>query len=72
MFHLQDLPVVVIFKAMGMESEQEIVQLVGCEEETVAAFAPSLEECHKLKIYTQQQVTNKIIYRFTNGNLITL
>ena len=47
----------VIFKAMGMESEQEIVQMVGCEEEVVAAFAPSLEDCHKLHVYTQQQVS---------------
>ena len=45
-----------IFKAMGMECEQEIVQMVGCEEEVISTFAPSLEECHKLNIYTQLQV----------------
>jgi len=48
--------VVVVFKAMGIECEQEIVQMVGCEEEVISAFAPSLEECHKLHIYTQLQV----------------
>ena len=41
---------------MGMECEQEIVQMVGCEEEVISTFAPSLEECHKLNIYTQLQV----------------
>ncbi|XP_031570048.1 DNA-directed RNA polymerase III subunit RPC2-like isoform X2 [Actinia tenebrosa] len=51
----EDLPVVVIFKAMGLESEQEIVQMVGCEEDIVGNFTPSLEECHKLQIYTQLQ-----------------
>ena len=47
---------VVAFKAMGIECEQEIVQMVGCEEEVISTFAPSLEECHKLNIYTQLQV----------------
>lgn len=55
-FHGQDVPVVVVFKAMGIECEQEIVQMVGCEEEVISTFAPSLEECHKLSIYTQLQV----------------
>ena len=55
------MPVVVVFKAMGIECEQEIVQMVGCEEEVISTFAPSLEECHKLNIYTQLQVYgNKI------------
>ena len=46
----------VVFKAMGIECEQEIVQMVGCEEDVISTFAPSLEECHKLHIYTQLQV----------------
>ena len=58
----QDVPVVVVFKAMGIECEQEIVQLVGCEEGVISTFAPSLEECHKLNIYTQLQV----FYSFIN------
>ena len=52
----KDVPVVVVFKAMGIECEQEIVQMVGCEEDVISTFAPSLEECHKLHIYTQLQV----------------
>ena len=59
LFHCQDVPVVVVFKAMGIECEQEIVQMVGCEEEVISTFAPSLEECHKLNIYTQLQVSEK-------------
>ena len=53
---LKDIPIVAVFKAMGMESDQEIVQVVGVEEGTMAAFAPNLEECHRLQIYTQTQV----------------
>ena len=48
----------VVFKAMGIECEQEIVQLVGCEDDVISTFAPSLEECHKLHIYSQLQVVH--------------
>ena len=41
---------------MGMESDQEIVQLIGAEEKILAALAPCLEECHKAQIFTQNQV----------------
>ncbi|KAJ7380971.1 DNA-directed RNA polymerase III subunit RPC2 [Desmophyllum pertusum] len=67
----EDVPVVVVFKAMGIECEQEIVQMVGCEEEVISTFAPSLEECHKLNIYTQlqalQYVGSKVRQRATWG-----
>ena len=38
-----------------MESDQEIVQLVGAEEMFFTGLAPSLEESTKHKIYTQAQ-----------------
>ncbi|XP_022803203.1 DNA-directed RNA polymerase III subunit RPC2-like [Stylophora pistillata] len=67
----EDVPVVVFFKAMGMECEQEIVQMVGSEEEVISTFAPSLEECHRLNIYTQlqalQYVGSKVRQRATWG-----
>ena len=46
----------VVFKAMGIECEQEIVQMIGCEEEVLSKFVPSIEECHKLGIFTQKEV----------------
>lgn len=39
-----------------MESDQEIVQMIGTEEHVMASFAPSLEECQKAQIFTQTQV----------------
>lgn len=44
---------------MGVESDQEIVQMIGTEEHVMAAFAPSLEECQKAQIFTQTQVLKK-------------
>ncbi|XP_014187124.2 DNA-directed RNA polymerase III subunit RPC2 [Haplochromis burtoni] len=40
---------------MGVESDQEIVQMIGTEESVMASFAPSLEECQKAQIFTQTQ-----------------
>ncbi|XP_076662248.1 RNA polymerase III subunit RpIII128 [Halictus rubicundus] len=50
-----DIPVTIIFKAMGIVSDQEIMQLIGTEEEFMKKFAPSLEECHVLNVFAQNQ-----------------
>eukprot|EP01041_Mallomonas_annulata_P009010 gene9010-18650_t len=55
-----DIPIVVILKAMGLESDQEIVQLVGAEEEMTDLFAGSLEEPYTLGVYTQAQALSYI------------
>ena len=47
-----DIPIVSVFKAMGVLSDQEIVQTVGSEEHILSTFAPSLEECASLQIFT--------------------
>ncbi|XP_066601224.1 DNA-directed RNA polymerase III subunit RPC2 [Prorops nasuta] len=50
-----DIPIAVMFKAMGIVSDQEIMQLIGIEEEFMKKFAPSLEECHLLNVFAQNQ-----------------
>jgi DNA-directed RNA polymerase III subunit RPC2 len=50
-----DIPIVVVLKAMGLESDQEIVQLVGSEPEIADLFSGSLEEPYYLGILSQQQ-----------------
>jgi DNA-directed RNA polymerase III subunit RPC2 len=49
------VPIVVVLKAMGMESDQEIVQMVGRDPKYAGILAPSLQECSALGIHTQQQ-----------------
>ncbi|XP_062500970.1 DNA-directed RNA polymerase III subunit RPC2-like isoform X2 [Corticium candelabrum] len=51
----EDIPVVVLFKAMGIQSDQEICQMIGVEESVLTSVAPSLEECANLHIFTQLQ-----------------
>lgn len=49
-----DVPIVAVLKAMGTESDQEIVQMVGRDPKFAGILAPSLQECASLGIYTQQ------------------
>lgn len=51
----EDIPIVVVLKGMGMETDQEIVQLVGSEESFVAGIAPSIHESSQLGVHTQEQ-----------------
>lgn len=46
---------VIAFKAMGIVSDQEIVQMIGTDDHVMTSFAPSLEECVRASIFTQQQ-----------------
>ena len=56
----KDIPIAVIFKAMGVTSDQEIVQMVGTEDAIMTAFAASLEECNRSFIFTQLQALKYI------------
>ena len=56
----EDIPICIVLKAMGVESDFELVQLVGSEPEIVNAMALSLEEPVKLGIYTQKQALQYI------------
>jgi DNA-directed RNA polymerase III subunit RPC2 len=49
-----DIPIVIVLKAMGLECDQEIVQLVGSESAIVDIFSGSLEEPYNLGIQSQQ------------------
>ena len=44
---------------MGLECDEEIVQLVGTESEILDLFSGSLEEPYYLGIYSQDQVRDR-------------
>lgn len=52
----EDMPIVVIFKAMGIQCDQEILQMIGSEEMMASAMIPCFEECHQHQVFTQLQV----------------
>ena len=49
------MPVVIVMKAMGVESDQEAASLVGPEADFGALFLPSLEAAAEAGVVTQQQ-----------------
>ncbi|KAL4309748.1 hypothetical protein GQ457_01G039210 [Hibiscus cannabinus] len=49
------IPIMVVMKAMGMESDQEVVQMVGRDPRYSALLLPSIEECAGMSIYTREQ-----------------
>ena len=52
----EDMPIVVIFKAMGITADNEILLLVAGTDATYQdQFYMSFEECAKLGVHTQQQ-----------------
>ena len=55
-----DIPVVLVYKAMNIISDQEIVQMIGCEPSILSVFAPSLEECAMLNVFTQKKALDVI------------
>ena len=57
----KDMPIVILLKALGVETDQEIVQMVGNEPMIHIALGPCIEECHRAHVFTQKQVVVKII-----------
>ncbi|CAN6586820.1 hypothetical protein ACFX13_014177 [Malus domestica] len=49
------IPIMVVMKALGMTGDQEVVQMVGRDPRYGALLMPSLEDCAKEGIYTQEQ-----------------
>ncbi|KAG2173536.1 hypothetical protein INT44_007127 [Umbelopsis vinacea] len=57
----EDVPIVVAMKAMGVQSDKEIAQLIcGNDHDLLDLFSINIEEASKLKIYTQKQALDFI------------
>ncbi|GFR17628.1 DNA-directed RNA polymerase III subunit RPC2 [Trichonephila clavata] len=56
----EDIPIFIAFKAMGFESDQYIVQMIGTDEVTLNKLFPCIEECRKVPVYTQTQALRYI------------
>jgi hypothetical protein len=55
-FGSDDLPLMVVLKAMGVGSDQEAVQLVGSDALVQDAMGASVEEAYSLGVLTREQV----------------
>lgn len=50
----------IALKAMGVESDQEILQLIGPEQVFVPLLMPTFQECKQIGIHTAQQALEYI------------
>jgi DNA-directed RNA polymerase III subunit RPC2 len=50
-----EIAIFAIFKAMGIEAEQEIAQMIGSDVSYLDTISLSLQECFQLNIHTQKQ-----------------
>ncbi|KAJ3259133.1 DNA-directed RNA polymerase III core subunit ret1 [Boothiomyces macroporosus] len=56
-----EIPICIVLKALGVESDREIAELVcGSNMEYLELFSPALEECSSMKIFTQKQALDFI------------
>ncbi|PRP77129.1 DNA-directed RNA polymerase III subunit RPC2 [Planoprotostelium fungivorum] len=64
-----DIPIIVVLKAMGMQSDQQIISFIGSKQDFVDGIAASFQECYSLEIFTRQQALEyigskiKIVFR---------
>eukprot|EP00126_Sphaerothecum_destruens_P010425 Sdes_comp20738_c0_seq1m16591 len=56
----EEIPITIVMKAMGAESDQEIVQMIGTEKECLDLMTPSLQEANSMGIFTQNQALDFI------------
>lgn len=63
----EDLPIAVIFKALGVNAEQEIFQLVGTQKEFLETLSMSLQESSALNIITDKQALRYIGNKIKNS-----
>lgn len=56
-----DIPIVIALKALGIQSDKEILLLTaGNDEAYVSSLSPSIEEAAKLQVFTRQQALEYI------------
>ncbi|TXG71432.1 hypothetical protein EZV62_000011 [Acer yangbiense] len=70
------IPIMVVLKAMGMESDQEVVQMLGRDPRFSALLLPSIEDCASLDIYTQEKASEylegKVNYSSTERRALAI
>ncbi|PKA51483.1 DNA-directed RNA polymerase II subunit RPB2 [Apostasia shenzhenica] len=58
------IPVMIIMKALGMENDQEVVQMLGRDPKYGSLIFPSLQECRSERVFTQKQA-----FEYLHGKL---
>lgn len=67
----EEIPIAVIFKAMGVVADQEIMQLIGISDETQKRFGPSLIEAVEHQVFTQQRALEYMATKMMTKRFVT-
>ena len=60
----EDIPLMIIYRAFGLETDQEIMEVIGDESENIAA---SFKECSEIKVYTQEDAIEYLTHHMQYG-----
>ena len=66
----EDIPLIVMFRAFGMECDQDIVNLIwgrDADEKVVDMLAASFKECSDIKIYTREDAIEYLTHHLQYG-----
>ena len=67
----EDIPLIVLFRAIGLESDEEICKLVWGEEiEQYQSLLPSFRECSDIKIYTKDEAIEYLSHHLQYGTAL--
>ena len=68
----EDIPVAVIFRALGVETDRDIAKLVWGDENHVYAekLAASFKECADIKVYSQEDAITYLTHKFQYGTTL--
>jgi DNA-directed RNA polymerase III subunit RPC2 len=58
-----EIPIFIIFKAMGIQSEQEIAQMIGTDQIYLERISLSMQECLQLNVDTQKEALTYVASR---------
>lgn len=67
----EEIPIVIIFKAMNIVSDQEIMQLIGTDSETQKRFTPSLMEAVEHNCFTQKRALEYMGSKLATKRFVT-
>ena len=59
----ENIPVIIMLKAMGMESDQEIVQMIGTEPKYMEGITPSFQDAHGAGVFSRAQAIEYLASR---------
>jgi DNA-directed RNA polymerase III subunit RPC2 len=63
----EDVNIVIVMRAMGVESDEEVLQLVGTEGPFAARLTPTLQHCKEEGVYTRQQALDYLASKVKGG-----